>query len=76
MNELECIRAFVKVVEVGSFAETARQTNTAKSVITKRVAVSPRLLVKRTLQNLLLPSASINLKTIWNYNYCGAQHGN
>lgn len=37
MNELECIRAFVKVVEVGSFAETARQTNTAKSVITKRV---------------------------------------
>jgi DNA-binding transcriptional LysR family regulator len=37
MNELECIRAFVKVVEVGSFAETARQMNTAKSVITKRV---------------------------------------
>lgn len=37
MNELECIRAFVKVVEVGSFAETARQTGTVKSVITKRV---------------------------------------
>ena len=37
MNELECIRAFVKVVEVGSFAEAARQTHTVKSVITKRV---------------------------------------
>ena len=37
MNELECIRAFVKVVEVGSFAEAARQTETVKSVITKRV---------------------------------------
>ncbi|NIB38535.1 LysR family transcriptional regulator [Pseudomaricurvus alkylphenolicus] len=37
MNELECIRAFVKVVEVGSFAEAARQTGTVKSVITKRV---------------------------------------
>lgn len=37
MNELECIRAFVKVVEAGSFAEAARQTETAKSVITKRV---------------------------------------
>jgi len=37
MNELECIRAFVKVVEVGSFAEAARQTDTVKSVITKRV---------------------------------------
>ena len=37
MNELECIRAFVKVVEVGSFTEAARQTGTVKSVITKRV---------------------------------------
>lgn len=37
MNELECIRAFVKVVDVGSFAEAARQTGTVKSVITKRV---------------------------------------
>ena len=37
MNELECVRAFVKVVEVGSFAEAARQTGTVKSVITKRV---------------------------------------
>ena len=37
MNELECIRAFVKVVEVGSFSEAARQTDTAKSVITKRI---------------------------------------
>ena len=37
MNELECIRAFVKVVEAGSFAEAARQKGTAKSVITKRV---------------------------------------
>lgn len=37
MNELECIRAFVKVVEVGSFTEAARQSGTVKSVITKRV---------------------------------------
>jgi len=37
MNELNCIRAFVKVVEVGSFAEASRQTDLAKSVITKRV---------------------------------------
>jgi len=37
MNELECIRTFVKVVEAGSFAEAARQTNAVKSVVTKRV---------------------------------------
>ncbi len=37
MNEFDCIRTFVKVVEVGSFAEAARQTGTAKSVISKRV---------------------------------------
>ena len=37
MNELECIRAFVKVIEAGSFTEAARQTGTVKSVITKRV---------------------------------------
>jgi len=38
MNELSCIRAFVKVVEVGSFAEAARQSGTVKSVISKRVS--------------------------------------
>ena len=37
MNELQCIRAFIKVVEAGSFAEAARQIGTAKSVMTKRV---------------------------------------
>lgn len=37
MNELECIRAFVKVAEVGSFAEASRQSGTVKSVMTKRV---------------------------------------
>lgn len=37
MNELNCIRAFVKVVEAGSFAEAARQTGTAKSVIATRI---------------------------------------
>lgn len=37
MNELECIRAFIRVVEVGSFAEAARQIGTAKSVMSKRV---------------------------------------
>lgn len=37
MNELKCIRAFVKVVEVGSFAEAARQTDTAKTVIATRI---------------------------------------
>ena len=37
MNELQCIRAFIKVVEAGSFAEASRQIGTAKSVVTKRV---------------------------------------
>ncbi len=37
MNELDCIRAFVRVVEAGSFSEAARQTGTVKSVITKRI---------------------------------------
>ncbi|GAC34059.1 LysR family transcriptional regulator [Paraglaciecola polaris] len=37
MNELECIRAFVKVAEVGSFTEAARQMNVAKSAVTKRI---------------------------------------
>lgn len=37
MNELNSLRAFVKVVEVGSFAEASRQMGTSKSVITKRV---------------------------------------
>ena len=38
MNELECIKAFVKVAEVGSFTEAARQLNTAKSAVTKRIS--------------------------------------
>ena len=37
MNELECIRTFVKVAEVGSFTEAARQMNSAKSAVTKRI---------------------------------------
>ena len=37
MNELQCIRAFIKVVEAGSFTEAARQIGTATSVVTKRV---------------------------------------
>ena len=37
MNELLSIRAFVKVVEAGSFAEAARQLGTNKSVLTSRV---------------------------------------
>ncbi|NIO40704.1 MAG: LysR family transcriptional regulator [Burkholderiales bacterium] len=37
MNELQCIRAFIKVVEAGSFTQAARQIGTVKSVITKRV---------------------------------------
>lgn len=37
MNELECMRTFVKVVEVGSFAEAARQMHVAKSVIANRI---------------------------------------
>ena len=37
MNELKSLRAFIKVVEVGSFAEASRQMGTSKSVITKRV---------------------------------------
>jgi DNA-binding transcriptional LysR family regulator len=37
VDELKSMRAFVKVVETGSFAEAARQTHTSKSVMTKRV---------------------------------------
>ena len=37
MNELECIRAFVKVAEVGSFTKAAEQLNIAKSAVTKRI---------------------------------------
>lgn len=37
MNELECIKAFVKVAEVGSFTEAAQQLNLAKSAVTKRI---------------------------------------
>tara|TARA_B100000809_G_scaffold99852_1_gene98404 strand:+ start:135 stop:1088 length:954 start_codon:yes stop_codon:yes gene_type:complete len=37
MDELKSMRAFVKVVEAGSFSEAARQTHTTKSVMTKRV---------------------------------------
>lgn len=37
MNELNSLRAFIKVVEAGSFAEAARQIGTSKSVVTKRV---------------------------------------
>lgn len=37
MNELQCIRAFIRVVEAGSFVGAARQIGTANSVITKRV---------------------------------------
>ncbi len=37
MDELKSIRAFVKIVEAGSFAEAARQTGIANSVMTKRI---------------------------------------
>ena len=37
MNELECMRTFVKVAEVGSFAEAARQLGSGKSLITRRI---------------------------------------
>lgn len=37
MNELKCIRTFVKVAEVSSFTEAARQMNTAKSAVTKSI---------------------------------------
>ena len=37
MNELECIRTFIKVVEVGSFTEAARQLDSAKSAVSKRI---------------------------------------
>ena len=50
MNEIECMRAFTKVVEVGSFAEAARQTDTVKSVITKRVNQLEELLELQLLQ--------------------------
>lgn len=50
MNELESIKAFVKVVEVGSFAEAARQTNTVKSVISKRVSQLEALLELQLIQ--------------------------
>ena len=50
MNELESMRAFVKVVEAGSFAEAARQTGTSKSVMTKRVNQLEALLQLELLQ--------------------------
>lgn len=50
MNELECIRSFVKVVEVGSFAEAARQSNTVKSVISKRVSQLEKYLELQLIQ--------------------------
>ena len=37
MNELECIKAFVKVAEVGSFTKAAQQLDLAKSAVTKRI---------------------------------------
>ena len=50
MNEIECMRVFSKVVEVGSFAEAARQMSTVKSVITKRVNQLEELLELQLLQ--------------------------
>jgi len=38
MDELKSIQAFIKVIETGSFAEAARQTDLSKSVISKRVS--------------------------------------
>ena len=37
MNQLNCMRAFVNVVEAGSFAGAARMANVSPSVITKRI---------------------------------------
>lgn len=50
MNELNSLRAFVKVVEVGSFAEAARQTGTSKSAITTRINQLEELLQIELLQ--------------------------
>ncbi|MEM6641161.1 MAG: LysR family transcriptional regulator [Pseudomonadota bacterium] len=50
MNELNSLRAFVKVVEAGSFAEAARQMGAAKSVITKRVNQLEQMLQIELLQ--------------------------
>ena len=50
MNELDCIRDFMKGVEVGTFTDASRQTNTAQSVVTKRVSQLEVLLELQLLQ--------------------------
>lgn len=64
MNELECIRAFVKVVEAGSFTEAARQSGTVKSVIAKRVnqleAHLELLLLQRSTRRIAITDAGAN----------------
>ncbi|MEM7376021.1 MAG: LysR family transcriptional regulator [Pseudomonadota bacterium] len=61
MNELACLRAFVRVVEAGSFTAAARQSGTVKSVITKRVnqleAHLGLLLIQRSTRRLTITDA-------------------
>lgn len=64
MDELACIRAFVRVVECGSFAAAGRLLRISKSVITKRInelesRVASQLLVRSTRRLTLTDAGSV-----------------
>lgn len=61
MDQLNAMRTFVRVGELGSFAEAARQLGVARSVVTRQVAALERRLgvklISRTTRRLALTSA-------------------
>lgn len=61
MDHLNAMRTFVRVAELGSFAEAARQLGVARSVVTRQVAALERRLgtqlISRTTRKLALTSA-------------------
>jgi DNA-binding transcriptional LysR family regulator len=64
MDELTCIRAFVSVVDAGSFSESARRLNTSVSTVARRVAelearLGVRLLNRNTRQQAPTEAGSI-----------------
>jgi DNA-binding transcriptional LysR family regulator len=61
MDQLETMRTFVRVAELGSFAEAARQLGVARSVVTRQVSALERRLgaklMTRSTRKLALTSA-------------------
>ena len=45
MNQLDAMRTFMRVAELGSFAAVANQLGTVRSVVTRQVAALEELLV-------------------------------